>query len=851
MSTAVPRRLGDFEIVRELGRGGMGVVYEAVQVSLNRKVALKVLAGGLGLTPTAVQRFRREAEAAARLHHTNIVPVYATGEADGTHFYAMELIDGPSLDHVLRQLRDAGRPSPAPTKRPETDSAVPPELAATGAYVPESGPATTLCTTSLHSGGDYFDTVARLVADVADALDHAHRNGVIHRDVKPSNLLLASAGRLSVNDFGLARLLEQPGMTMTGEFVGTPAYMSPEQITAGRVPLDHRTDVYSLGATLYELLTLSPPFSGQTREQVLGQIVQKEPRAPRRIDRRVPVDLETICLKCLEKDPDRRYPTAGALAEDLRRYVNRFAIAARRAGPVQRLAKWARRHPGLSATSGCALVLALVAGILGYRLQVEEQQRRADQQQHERQLEEHERHRALDKATLAAISGEFEAADRAIDEAELLAASPGQVRILRGQVALERGDVKAAIQHLQQAVRLLPESVAARSLLARAYIDDGEWALYFQNLNELERLSPTTSEDYLFKGRLEAWDDPALALTNLEEAVRQRPGSGIARLARAETQAFYAQLTGKPEDAVLAVQYANTAKDMLPGNPKALAISLRAHLVAATAYGQNGRPDKCREELMQAGGDVKALGDVTAPGDVLWMRGIYFDYLGHEQPEAFLKVCRCSREKTSHQAVAYLCVSGLYRLGRFEEARDLIDQRLPQVVSKVDYLVLKGFVVAELANGQAEAQAVCETATKEAVAAPASIAGTWGPQLLLRLLGRKPQAEEACRQARARSMGRFPSRSEWIKRLLDYNCGDLNDQQLYQAAGASRLDKCEAHFHIAMTKLSEGDRRSASEHFRQCIATGVFLFYEYQWSRAFLARMEKDRTWPSWISEAK
>src|SRR5207248_5495545 len=159
---------------------------------------------------------------------------------------------------------------------------------------------------SLGSRGAYFDTVARLVSQVADALDHAHKQGVIHRDVKPSNLLLSPEGRLSVNDFGLARVLEQPGVTLTGEFVGTPAYMSPEQITAGRTPLDHRTDVYSLGATLYELLTLRPPFAGERRDQVLAQIMHKEPAPPRRLNPKVPVDLETICLKCLEKDPDLR-----------------------------------------------------------------------------------------------------------------------------------------------------------------------------------------------------------------------------------------------------------------------------------------------------------------------------------------------------------------------------------------------------------------------------------------------------------------------------------------------------------------------------------------------------------------
>src|SRR5262249_19501057 len=151
------------------------------------------------------------------------------------------------------------------------------------------------------------------------------------RDIKPSNLLLSTDGRLHISDFGLARMLEEPGMTITGEFMGSPSYMSPEQITAGRIPLDHRTDIYSLGVVLYELLALQPPFIGNSRDQILAQIVQKEPKPPRSLNKKVPLDLETICLKALEKDPDRRYQTAGAMAEDLRRFVNRFEISARRA----------------------------------------------------------------------------------------------------------------------------------------------------------------------------------------------------------------------------------------------------------------------------------------------------------------------------------------------------------------------------------------------------------------------------------------------------------------------------------------------------------------------------------------
>jgi serine/threonine protein kinase len=200
-------------------------------------------------------------------------------------------------------VEDSSPVAPAPGS--EGESARSPSLEATGPYVGESSATQALSTSSLSSDSNYFDTVARMIAEVADVLNYAHTNGVVHRDIKPSNLLLSPTGRLSVNDFGLARMLEQPGMTMTGEFVGTPAYMSPEQITAGHTPLDQRTDIYSLGATLYELLTLHSPFTGERRDQVLAQILHMEPKAPRKLNPKVPVDLETICLKAMEKDPDR------------------------------------------------------------------------------------------------------------------------------------------------------------------------------------------------------------------------------------------------------------------------------------------------------------------------------------------------------------------------------------------------------------------------------------------------------------------------------------------------------------------------------------------------------------------
>jgi serine/threonine protein kinase len=623
----IPQRLGDFEILREVGRGGMGVVYEARQVSLNRRVALKVLSGGLGLTPKAVQRFRREAEAAARLHHTNIVPVYATGEESGTHFYAMELIDGPSLEHVIRQLRASRE-----RQRSEDDKKTPlanapgspgdtsrsPDLVATGPYIPDSGPVSTLSASSLSSDGHYFDTVARMIAEVADALEYAHQQGVVHRDIKPSNLLLSPASRLSVNDFGLARMLEQPGMTQSGEFVGTPAYMSPEQITAGRIPLDHRTDIYSLGATLYELLTLEPPFRGQSREQVLAQIVQKEPKPPRHFQKGVPVDLETICLKCLEKDPDRRYQTAGAMADDLRRYVNRFAILARRVGPVGRLQKWVKRHPGFAAGVGLTLAAVCLASFFAVQSWRERQERIAAEDTARLKLITEKKQRAESLI----FNGQFPEAETLIAEVEALGAEEEWVQWRRGLIAFHRGDEDKAYELLRLAVARMPDNVAAFCQMGLCAGTD--WERYRDV--DVESFSPTTPEDYLYRGLSLSYRIPAMGLRSLSEGLQQQP-SLIAHVLRAQVRADYAQETMDLTVMEEAKADAIAAKSILRSNLHALKTSVYVNLSAAALYAQMGREQAKRDEaLRMAREDAAELARLPDPLAAVEMRVALLQY---------------------------------------------------------------------------------------------------------------------------------------------------------------------------------------------------------------------------------
>ena len=368
-------KLGDYQIEKQIGAGGMGVVYRAKQVSLNRQVALKVLPANLRSMPNALARFQQEVEAAGRLHHPHIVSVYATGDDGTTSYYAMELIDGATLGQVIDQLRrnpvlELRETTPSPNKVVENEQPSNESHDNFSLLLSPKNFSQNALASGKHSERttrSYFDILATRMADVADALDYAHRNEVVHRDIKPSNLLLSKDGLLHVGDFGLARILAEPGVTQTGEFVGTPYYMAPEQIENKSGTIDGRTDIYALGATLYELLTLRPPHPGSSRAQVLNSILHEAPIAPKRINRRVPRDLETICMKALEKNQAHRYQTAAQMAADLRRVAERLPISVKRNSLLVRGWKWCQRHPSVAATLLVALGLGVTAAALAFR----------------------------------------------------------------------------------------------------------------------------------------------------------------------------------------------------------------------------------------------------------------------------------------------------------------------------------------------------------------------------------------------------------------------------------------------------------------------------------------------------
>jgi WD40 repeat protein/serine/threonine protein kinase len=370
VAPAGPRdRLGEYRLLREIGRGGMGVVYEAVQESLGRHVALKMLPVHAQHDPRYLQRFQREARAAGRLLHANIVPVYGVGEHAGVHYYVMQYIAGQGLDYFLAELRwTHGKTSPARDERESsTEVALPP--AGQCARGEECTSATATWTLDLSAqqscprfpgalalDREHFRRMARIGLQAAEALAYAHGQGVVHRDIKPSNLLLDESGNVWVTDFGLAKAAGGgDDLTSSGEMIGTLRYMAPERFEGQS---DARSDVYSLGLTLYELLTLEPVFTEGDRSKLIHQILHQERPRPRNINPSVPRDLDTIVAKASAREPERRYQAAAELADDLRRWTEDRPIRARPVSRVEHAWRWCRRNPGVAA------LLAVLAGVL-------------------------------------------------------------------------------------------------------------------------------------------------------------------------------------------------------------------------------------------------------------------------------------------------------------------------------------------------------------------------------------------------------------------------------------------------------------------------------------------------------
>lgn len=569
--------LGDFRILQEIGRGGMGVVYEAEQCSLGRRMALKVLPFAAMLDCQQLKRFKNEARAAATLDHPNIVAVHSVGEVRGVHYYAMQLVEGQSLAEVIaqrRKERGVSGPDNVDGKAVTTDHR-PQSALRTPQSAIDTRPVAALSTVPNSDTKEYFRTVAQLGIQAAEALDYAHQSGIIHRDVKPGNLLIDAEGKLYVTDFGLARIETDAGMTMTGDLLGTLAYMSPEQALAKRVVVDHRTDIYSLGVTLYELLSLQRPYDGADRQELLKKIAFEEPRRLRQINRRIPEDLETIVSKAMEKGPDDRYAAAQELAEDLQRFLGDQPIQAKPPTMLQRTGKWARRHQALVAAAvvvmGLLLAGASTSTVFVMRAQSRTQAALEDAQQQRQQAETAA---AESKALVEFFVGDLMgAADPevaqgndvtvkdVVAEAERrletdFADQPLlQAAIWRalGKINLSLGEPQKAEEQLTQALKIqqrvigtTPETLATMSALGEAIADQ-------ERLREAAELIEKTLQQ---TRRIRGQEHPQTLqeLANWGSVLHQQEKFEAAKEALEQSLEAQRRVLGKEDDATLQTQ---------------------------------------------------------------------------------------------------------------------------------------------------------------------------------------------------------------------------------------------------------------------------------------------------------
>lgn len=455
------RRLGDFLLVREVGRGSMGIVYEAIQEPLQRRVALKVLPLTVHLQQQTLQRFLREAAVLAELDHPHIVPIYATGSDRGVYFYAMPFLEGSTLDKSLRAHRMS------------------------------------------------IGAACAAVASVAEALHVAHEKGIVHRDVKPGNLIFDGSGRLLVADFGLARQDKAGTITESGALVGTPMYMSPEQVSGTRAEVDRRSDVYSLGATLYEMVTGQPPFDADNVQSILRLISEQEPRAPRKVDKAIPKDVETIVRKAIEKAPDKRYQTALAFAEDLRRYLDGRSIQARPSGIIERGIKAASRQR-VPVLAGAAVVVALtVAGFFYFR--------------GERDRRDAEFRTTLSDARVQFFTGNVAAAEELYSKVCSMRADRVDGFLGRAAMRAELGAHADACRDYDAVLSRAPDHYEALVGRGRARFRCGDTAGAEDDLRRANELEPDRAPGYAALADLRKATDPARALPLYKKALEIEP----------------------------------------------------------------------------------------------------------------------------------------------------------------------------------------------------------------------------------------------------------------------------------------------------------------------------------------
>lgn len=836
-------RFADYRIVDELGRGGMGVVYRAHQVSLNREVALKVLPANARLGRTATDRFRREAQTVARLNHTNVVPVYAQGEYDGYHYYAMKLIEGISLDAAIKTQPHLLSSTHASTVQNSSAKGAAPSAIDKAKAPPlenerDDAPPRTEAD---------FRFIASLMAGVADGLAHAHASGVIHRDIKPHNLILGTDRRLHIVDFGLARLESEPHLTMTGEVMGTPVYLSPEQARGDTAAIGPPTDIYSAGVTLYELLTDQRAFDGDTRHQILQAVCHDEPTRPRTIDSRIPRDIETVCLRAMAKDVSARYPSAEAFAEDLRRFADGRPILSRRVSAAERAVKWVRRHKAVSLAGAAVVALAVVS--LAWSISAATARQREGEQ-------------LIDEVYDELVHRNYQRGDAMVplfERADALGGTGGtRALFVEALLDLGRKDRINGSAKLQQLLAEEPDNVEALYALAWAQwrLDMKASRATFELAEELG--GPSSAEEWFFRSLAVHYRNPTDARDGYRKAIAIRAAidryfhqAGL-HLARAHNQIMYRNRSlDSFEDAVHTLQTLINHKHYraYPHYLLAIAYRLKAEILEEQGEAEHARDFFAKSLNAARQGqtiDPNNAGPISAEATTLERLGMYREAIAIRDLAAAVT-----------NLEDYRCESYHYRwrlhfwLGNLTEAAEDVARHAECMPDDPFY----GSVYPALlsaASGDVDAghailthwlDTTPVTATTVLIAASGHrILGSETAATAL-LENHEPNLEFSDEQTAIRPTG-------WTATLYAFARGEtaLEDlEALANEAQDARRLLAEAYFHAAARHLALGERGSARKLFGKShkMFAGE-LGFSYH-ARTLHERMVGDTDWPEWV----
>ncbi len=786
-------RLGEFRIIREVARGGMGVVYEAVQTPLNRRVALKVLPAAAILSPTAAERFAREAATTGQLHHTNIVPVYAVGEADGVHYYAMQFIEGQSLAGHLKTIKE----NPQLLDR------------------------------------NYYRRVARWGMQIAEALAHAHHQGIVHRDIKPSNLLLDERDDVWISDFGLARVDSMASLTLSGDIVGTTRYMSPEQ-ARGEGHVDGRSDIYSLGVTLYELLAFVPAFDGASRDEVLSRIASSDPPRLRKANAAIARDLETIVGKCMERELESRYANGEEVANDLRRFLDGAPIRARRTPLIVRAGRYVRKHRVHAAGVALALTLTVATVLLI------------------RQVRRVEGDRLLEQGYGAVLfDRDFARGESLLDDAESRGVDNAKLWIYRSLIPLLDNEPNRAVPFLESALRREPKSVEATLGMGLAYAANGDFFNAQRKLSAVEPDQITTALGWYLRGLALSKTTRTEAIDAYNRAIEVRSDFTPAIEARAHyrgirllTESAGDQLDPMLDDLDALVVFR-------PNDAMAYCSRGSGWLIAA-AHAKRTPSLRVRADqwLANSAADYdKALELAPSNFALVWVRrGVHARYNGDFDgaATAFENAIAADRaaDRIPHPYRIHELAMARHARGEIDVALQLVEPVCEASPGYCPLVLQRALLLADIGSLDDARSVAASSVERQA----ANANGLFLSAVIAELLGEHASARRGIEQfsVSARSESDSASSDAPPELALAFLNRQIDARALRASVGDAPGRRCEAAFLIAVQALADGDRSVGRAALSECVDTGVFIFAEYRFAQVMLARMDAEPGWPAW-----